>query len=388
MGEPVQEPARGLRNRTIYLAVGLAFGLAVFSYFVYEIRTIVLVLLLTMLFSIIISGPVDYLARRGLPRGLGTLLVLGALAGVLWLAGVAVAPVVERQVQELVDAFPGLLAQAEGLVNRLQSLSGVDLGGAFQPQRLSEAASGVLSSGTFNVVANVGGSIANGLSLALVALIGTIYLVIRPAPLVNGFVAFFPAERRPRVREILKKLYGTVQRWFLGQLTTMVLIGVLSAVAFSIIGVPFAVLLGIFGGLVAFVPFIGPTVAVIPAILLALTVSPVQAIWVLVAYLGIQAVESNVIQPIVMSQAVELHPAVVIFGLLIMGTLFGFVGLLLAVPLVAALQVLTRELWVKRMDEVGTDPAPPEPRKRDRHPTRGLKWVLRVWRALKGRFRS
>lgn len=381
----MQEPARSIHSKTIYLAVALVFALAVFSYFVYEIRTIVLVLLLTMLFSIIISGPVDYLARRGLPRGLGILIVFGALVGGLWLGGVAVAPVLENQARELAQDFPALLAQAESFVNRIQGLFGVNLGGALQPQRLSDAASSALSGDTFNVVANIGGSIANGLSLALVALIGTIYLVIRPAPLVNGFVSFFPAERRPRAREILTRLYGTVQRWFLGQLTTMVLIGVLSALAYSIIGVPFAVLLGIFGGLVAFVPFIGPTIAVIPALLLALSESPIQAIWVLIAYLAIQAVESNVIQPIVMSQAVELHPAVVVFGLLIMGTLFGFVGLLLAVPLVAALQVLTRELWVKRMDGIGTDPDPPAAKSKPGHPTGRLR---RLWRASKDLFRS
>jgi predicted PurR-regulated permease PerM len=381
----VQEPDRIVQNRTIYLAVALVFALVIFSYFVYEIRTIVLVLLLTMLFSIIISGPVDYLARRGLPRGLGTLIVLGALVGGFWLGGAAVAPVVESQARGLAQDFPALLGQLEGLANRVQNIFGVDLGGFLQPQRLSGSLSSVFSSDTFNVVATIGGSIASGLSLALVALIGTIYLVIRPTPLVNGFVSFFPAERRPRVREILSRLYSTVQRWFLGQLTTMLLIGVLSALAYSIIGVPFAVLLGIFAGLVAFVPFIGPTVAVIPAVLLALSASPIQAIWVLVAYLAIQAVESNVIQPIVMSQAVELHPAVVIFGLLIMSTLFGFVGLLLAVPLVAALQVLTRELWVKRMDEMGTDPNPPADRKKPRDPTKRLS---RIWTALKGLFRS
>lgn len=384
----MQGEARGVQDRTIYLAIGLIFALVIFSYFVYEIRTIVLVLLLTMLFSIIISGPVDYLARRGLPRGLGTLFVLGALIGGLWLGGVAVAPVVENQARDLIEDFPALLNDAEGFVTRLQNVFGIDLLGQFQPQRITQAASGVFSGDTFNVVANIGGSIANGLSLALVALIGTIYLVIRPAPLVNGFVSFFPAHRRPRVREILTKLYRTVQRWFLGQLTTMVLIGVLSAIAFSIIGVPFAVLLGIFGGLVAFVPFIGPTVAVIPAVLLALSTSPIQAIWVLVVYLGIQAVESNVIQPIVMSQAVELHPAVVIFGLLIMGTLFGFVGLLLAVPLVAALQVLARELWVKRMDELGTDPDPPASKNRDGPSGDPTKRLSRLWRAARDLFRS
>ncbi|MDN5698509.1 MAG: AI-2E family transporter, partial [Rubrobacter sp.] len=225
--------AEPLRARTIYLGIGLVFALALFSYFVYEIRTIVLVLLLTLLFSIIISGPVDYLSRRGVPRGLGTLLVLGALIGGGWLAGISVAPVVENQARQLAQDFPSLLDQGESFINRLQNVFGVDLLGQLQPERISQAASSVFSGDTFNVVADIGGSIANALSLALVALIGTIYLVIRPAPLVNGFVSFFPAHQRPRAREILTKLYGTVQKWFLGQLTTMVLIGVLSAVAFS-----------------------------------------------------------------------------------------------------------------------------------------------------------
>ncbi|MDP8947584.1 MAG: AI-2E family transporter, partial [Actinomycetota bacterium] len=74
----------------------------------------------------------------------------------------------------------------------------------------------------------------------------------------------------------------------------------------------------------------------------------------------IQQIESNIIQPVVMSQAVRLHPALVLFALLVMGTLFGVVGLVLAVPLVATFQVLVNELWVKRMDQVGEDPDPPD----------------------------
>ncbi len=384
----MQEPAGAVRARTIYLGIGLVFALAVFAYFIYEIRTIVLVLLLTLLFSIIISAPVDYLAHRRIPRGLGTLIVLGLLAGAGWLGGVAVAPVIENQVRGFAQNFPSLLSQGQNFLLRMQDLIGVDLIGQLQPERISQAASSVFSGETFNVVADIGGSIANALSLALVALIGTIYLVIRPAPLVNGLVSFFPAGWRARVREILTKMYKTVQRWFLGQLATMTLIGVLSATAFSIIGVPFALLLGIFGGIVAFVPFIGPTIAVLPALLLALSNSPVQALWVLVAYLGIQAIESNVIQPIVMSKAVELHPAIVVFALLIMGTLFGFIGLFLAVPLVAALYVLVRELWIKQMDEMGTDPNPPRKDRSEPEEVSPRKGINRLWRALTDLFRS
>jgi predicted PurR-regulated permease PerM len=162
------------------------------------------------------------------------------------------------------------------------------------------------------------------------------------------------------VREILGEMYKAVQRWLLGQLAYMAIIGLLFTIAWSLIGLPFALLLGVLSGLLAFIPVFGPLISVIPPILLALVDEPIKALWVVLVYLAIQSVESHVLHPLVMSRAVSLHPAIIIFVLLIMGTLFGFVGVLLAIPLVAALNVLVHELWIRRMDEKGTDPNPPE----------------------------
>jgi predicted PurR-regulated permease PerM len=114
----------------------------------------------------------------------------------------------------------------------------------------------------------------------------------------------------------------------------------------------------------------------VPPVLLALLSNPVLALWVALAYTAIQQVESQVIQPLVMSRAVALHPAVLLFGLLFMGSLFGIVGLPLAVPLVATVQVLVRELWVRRMDGAGSDPDPPA-RERRENPVRRLQRLLR-----------
>jgi predicted PurR-regulated permease PerM len=226
--------------------------------------------------------------------------------------------------------------------------------------------------------------VATVISFGVVVLIATVYTVAQPAPLVNGFVALFPAARRQRVREILGEMYGAVQRWFLGQLASMIIIGFLCTVALFIIGIPFALLLGILSGLVSFVPYVGPVISVLPPVLLALTVDPIDALWVILAYVIIQAVESNLIQPIVMSRAVSLHPAVVVYAVLIMGTLFGFVGVFLAVPLVAALHVLLRELWIKRMDALGTDPSPPE----EEEPYEPKRRMRRLRRAARDLFRS
>jgi predicted PurR-regulated permease PerM len=133
-----------------------------------------------------------------------------------------------------------------------------------------------------------------------------------------------------------------------------------------LIGVPFALLLGIFSGLISFIPYLGALISVVLPVLLALISDPFSAVWVILAFIIIQQIEGNLLQPIVMSRAVDLHPALVIFAILVMGTLFGLIGVFLAVPLVAVLQVLVRELWVKKMNQMGTDPNPParEPPKR------------------------
>ncbi|MGF1473133.1 MAG: AI-2E family transporter [Rubrobacteraceae bacterium] len=367
------------RQRMVYVGVGLVFAILLLSYLVYQISLIVLVFLLTLLFSIIISGPVDYLQKKGVGRGWGTLIVLGGTVLAIYLAGLALADTVTRQAEDFVQSLPGLLAEVQTLLRQVQDTFGIDLGLELDTASIFERARGVLSGDTFAAAADVGGSIANGVSLTAVALIATVYLVLNPGPLVTGFVSFFPAGWRPRVRDVLGKMYHAVQKWFLGQLTSMTIIGVLSAIALSIIGIPFAVLLGLVSGLISFVPFIGPIISVIPPALLGATSGePLKALWVILAYLLIQAIESNLIQPIVMSRAVSLHPAVVVFALLIMGTLFGFVGLLLAVPLVAALQVLVRELWIDRMNELGTDSDPPPKEEPHQPPKKRLRKARRL----------
>jgi predicted PurR-regulated permease PerM len=378
----VQGSGDATRTRIIYVSIGLIFALLLASYLVYQIAVVVLVLLLTLLFSVIISAPVDYLERRGVGRGTGTLAVFGGLILALGIAGVALAPTIAEQASELWETFPELLANAQDVAGRLQGALGLGTPVALDQLDVVDSARNFFSGGTLATVANVGAGVASVLSYLVVIVIATIYAVARPWPLVNGFVALFPAGRRQEVREILADMYQTVQRWFVGQLGSMLIIGVLSTVALYLIGVPFALLLGIFSGLISFIPFVGPMLSVIPPVLLALIGTPVDAFWVILAYAIIQAIESYLLQPLIMSRAVFLHPAVVMFALLIMGTLFGFVGVLLAVPLVAALHVLLRELWIERMDSLGTDPKSPED---EPEPKRGGR---RLWRAARGLFRS
>lgn len=346
-------------GRAIYLGVLLLFFLAIGSYFIYQVAQVALTLLVTLLLAVILAGPVNYLARRGVSRGLAMALVAGMIGLLSWLTGVLIAPVVQQQATQFAATLPGLLEEVEALFVRLQALLGIEAGFDLELGSLLDMGREALSAETLAATAGFGMSVVTVISLGIVALVAAVYLVVRPYPLLDGFVSLFPAERRPRVREILARVYRTVQRWFLGQLLAMTFIGVSSAVALWILGIPFALLLGLFGGLISFIPFVGAVVSAIPPILLALISDPMLAVWVALTYTVIQQIESNVIQPVVMSHVVSLHPAVVLFGVIFMGAVFGFVGLLLAVPLVATVQVLVRELWTKRMDGVGVDPSPP-----------------------------
>jgi predicted PurR-regulated permease PerM len=332
----------------IYRAVGLILTLLLGLYFVYEIRTIVLVLLMALLFAVVLSGPVNYLARRGIPKVLGVLAVLGCFVVALWLASVAVIPVIQEQAEQFISDFPVLLDEVQGLA---ASLGGTDLRSLLE--RVEET---VFSNVTLSSVLDVGRSITEGVSLGLVAFIVTVYLVVHPTMLVDGFVSLFPAGRRERVRDVLGKMYQAVRKWFLGQLSAMVIIGALTTIALYIIGIPYAFFIGALSGILAFIPLVGTFISLIPQVILALAVDPVLVVWVLLSSIAIHQIEAHVIHPIVMSRAVTLHPVVVVSAILIMGTLFHVIGLLLAVPLVAALSVLVRELWISQMDRIGTDP--------------------------------
>jgi predicted PurR-regulated permease PerM len=346
-------------GRTLYAGIGLVFALLLGLYFVYKITGVVLAFLLTILFSILLSAPVNYLHRRGLSRVWGMLAVLAAFAVSLYVFGLAVVPAVEAQSSQLVAAFPQLLQEAVALFNRLQGFFGLGARISLNGESFSQVGQQLLTGNAVSTAAGVGLTLATAASLGLVVLIAAIYMVIRPEPWVEGFVALFPAGWRQRTREVLFELYHTVQRWFIGQLTAMTFIAVFWAISLWLIGVPFALLLGIFSGLVSFVPYLGATISVVLPLLLALISEPFTAVYVIIAFVIIQQIEGNILQPLLMSRAVDLHPALVVFAILTMGTLFGIVGVFLAVPLVAVVQVLVRELWVRRMDEMGTDPNPP-----------------------------
>jgi predicted PurR-regulated permease PerM len=206
-----------------------------------------------------------------------------------------------------------------------------------------------LGSGS-GVLSNLGGlamSVGNALADTVLVLIGGIYLAAQPDLYRRGIVQLVPPRGRELAGQALSDSGTALKRWLLGRLTAMAAVGILTGIGLSIIGVPSALTLGLLAALLDFVPFIGPIIAAIPAILIALTQSPEAALWTAGLYLLVQQLEGNIIDPMVQQRAVDLPPALLIFSLVAGGLLFGVIGILFAAPLTVVIFVLVKRLYVR-----------------------------------------
>jgi predicted PurR-regulated permease PerM len=189
-------------------------------------------------------------------------------------------------------------------------------------------------------------------SFVVVLFLG-IFLAWQPSAYKSGFVRLFPERRRKRIREVLNAVGYMLQRWLVGQMILMTIVGVLTWIGLHLLGVPFALPLALFAGFAEFVPYIGPIVGGVPAVLVALAEGPELAVWVAGLYVAIQSVESYLLTPLIQQRAVYLPPALLLFSQVILGVTAGPLGVIVATPLAAAGMVAVRKLYVE--DVLGDD---------------------------------
>ena len=190
-------------------------------------------------------------------------------------------------------------------------------------------------SGTFGVVLNL-----------LLAIVLTIMLLADPQPYRRAFVRLFPSFYRRRTEEILDKCEVALEGWLCGILFNMSVIAVFSWIGLSILQVRLAFAHGVLAGLLTFIPNIGPALSIIPPVAIAVLDGPWKPVSVLILYFAIQQLEGNLLTPYVMAHQVSLLPAVTLFAQVVFATFFGFLGLLLALPLAVVVQTWIQELLV------------------------------------------
>lgn len=309
---------------------------------------------LLLLFGAILVAAVLDVAVRGVqrilpvPRMVALLVVIGisviTLATALALGGWTLVSQFEDLLELLGEAWQGVDDYLQGWGIYLPKELDLDALSAYGPDATAIfGRAGAALGTTFGFVGN-----------AVVLLLIGIFLAVNPAGYRNGVLRLFPRERRQRLREVLDRT-GETLRWWLGaQLLLMVIIGVSTSILLLVMGIPYALLLGVLAGLLNFIPFLGPILAMVPIFLAVMGQDATTILIVLGVYAVIQQVEGNVLAPLIQQKVVHLAPALNIAFLVVMGVLFGGAGVALATPLLAALRVLVLELYLR--DVLGDDP--------------------------------
>ena len=329
-------------------AVLVGFVLLLIWRFAAAVATVALLLATALLLSVALSAPVEALHRRKLPRPAAVAAIVVLVLAASAVAGYLLLPVLVREVTLLAASLPEALQQLVERARELANRLGVRIGGGsggISPQTLASAARRVLGG-----LLGLFGGLASLFTALLILLFVPLYLTAMPGPVIEWTIKLFPPEGKSKARCILSESRDSLLGWLKGRLFSMVVVGVLATVALYLIGVPGALFLGLFSGLVAFVPIVGSVAGAVPPLLLAFSGSPWDVLWVLLAYVAIQQVESNLLTPLVMQKAVSLHPAVVIASVTVAGAAFGVLGALLAVPGAVVAGILVRRLWFERVE--------------------------------------
>jgi len=305
---------------------------------------VVMLVFAAALLAIFLAGLAEIIKPHvKLSDGLCVLLVSAILLAVVGGTIAMLSPSIADQVRHLRDELPksaisvsNYLSQfgwGRTLIEQLPSVE--DVKNNINVSSLLSGVGGVFTS-TLGALGNI----------AIVVLLG-IYLASEPRFYSEGFVRLFPIDRRPRVTEILHQVYESLRWWLIGKFGSMLFIGFLTWVGLSILGVPIALTLALLAGLLSFIPNFGPIISAIPALLIAFVDSPITAVYVLILYVVVQVVESNLVTPLIERETVELPPALTVVFQLGLASLVGGLGLVLATPLLAMIVVVIQLVYLQ-----------------------------------------
>ena len=346
-------------GRSVSRGAGFAIGVGLVAGLVLLGIAAIHVLLLMLGAVILASGLEPFIAwLRGhvaIGRGPTILLVYGLFLAVVVGMALVVLPAALGQFERTMASLPPFFDRAREWTATIRptdlsrSLTALIDAAArtIQPSPTATPAPGQ--------VVQVGLTVAETVTSLLTLLTVVYFWLTEHARLQRYVLAFVPADRRKRARSVWNAAETRLGMWVRGQLILMATIGIATAVAYTLLGVPAALLLGLIAALAEAIPIVGPLLGAIPAVLVAATVSPQLALAVAAVYLVLQLIEGNVLVPVVMRNTIGISPFLVILSVLIGGAAGGFIGALLGVPIAAVGEVLIEGLQAREIP-VAQDP--------------------------------
>lgn len=330
---------------------GAALALAIGSLFLVWLLVRPLTLLLVAIITAQALAPLVNWVERWLPRSIAVVAVYAVLVLTLCGLGWLVVPALIDQAEMLANRVPGLLDRARDWFDGFNDASASRMMSAAESfvQRFSD----VLLSLPFVLFSSL-------IDFVLVVFMSIYWLIATPA-LRHFTLSLFPEERRDRVASVMSDMGRTMGGFVRGTVIDAIIVGSLTFVGLFVIGVEYPLLLAVIQGFGELLPVVGPIIAAIPAVMVAFAHSPEQAIAVLVFFLILQQVESNLLVPVIMRRSADVPPLLSLVAILAGSTLGGLLGALIAIPLAGALRVLlVRVLAPAEREWTGVDDAPSE----------------------------
>ncbi|MEX2151774.1 MAG: AI-2E family transporter [Gemmatimonadaceae bacterium] len=403
----------GWHSKDVARAVALAMGIYLTIQLIWFANQLVLVAFLGVLFGLAVEAGVDRLERYRIPRGIGAALIVLGFFAMLVGVGAWITPTIRQQSVELRTKIPEAVDRVEAwLQKRRSGMFGAVFGGPGGPDRAGQTAAGQTTAGQTagahadsaraaaaaaprlpgdsarapgDTSRTPGGIAAPGPAETLSGSLGrqlgrvtryvfpflshtvavfaglmliifmAIYIAADPDTYHRGLMHMFPHYMRDRAGDVLSSIATVLRRWLVTQMIAMAVIGTVTTIVLLILDVEAAFALGLIAGLMEFIPTIGPIISAVPAVAMGFLDSPEKALTVAAAYMGIQFLENHLLIPMLMKGGVDVPPVLTILGQALFTLLFGFLGLMVAVPLLAATMVAVKMLYVERV--VGDDVA-------------------------------
>jgi predicted PurR-regulated permease PerM len=333
----------GTRAAVAYRAVGLAGALVLLGLVVQQLVTVFAAAILVLIISLPVSAAAGKAERLGLPRALGAVLALLAAAAVAMALGLLIVPEFAAEARQFAARLPTIIKGAEHEAHVLTGVSSAKLNAD-----ASRFTQGYIQhpSRLLGPLETIGLGLAGVLVAVVVMLISVLYIAIDPDPLRAGLLALLPGDRRAHAERVMMRVRAAWMGWLLAIGIDMLVLGGLLYLGMRIVGLEFAIGFAVLSALMTVIPNYGSIISAVPPILLGLSHSPREALLVLAVYVIVNQLEGNVILPLVMARNVDVHPALVAVGLLVMAQLFGILGMLIAIPLLSLTMILVEELWV------------------------------------------
>ena len=338
--------ARHFQNRQVVLLLVILAGLLVFAVLFARILAPVLG---AVIIAYLLQGPVDRLKRLKVPHILAVLIVfLGFCTFVVFSATAVIPPVVQQSTQ-LIEQAPVMLARTYELIMELPERY-PDTVDADQVQEIFVTVRNQIITWTQNLLSYSVTSIVNVLEISVYVILVPVllfFLMKDSSRIVAWFVKFLPSDRT-LVAGIWSDVDRQIGNYVRGKVWEILIVGSVSYIAFLSLGVQYALLLAVLTGFSVLIPFIGAIAVTIPVAILAYFQFgfAYDTVWVIIAYVVIQQLDGNVLQPILFSEAVNMHPVAIIVAVLFFGGIWGFWGILFAIPLATVVQAVLKA-WPK-----------------------------------------